>query len=318
MLKIFSDTRCLAHRPVVGYPESPRRLEAVLAHFRALGVDLEVGGPDQGPNLDDALMAHLARVHDADYMQRFERAVERGDGLLDSADNPISSGTFAAAAAAAATALRAADWMMEGSGRRAFAAVRPPGHHAEMRQAMGFCYFDSVAVAAQYLLDHHGLQRLAILDFDVHHGNGTQHLFESRRDVFFVSLHQYPFYPGSGAASEVGVGEGKGATLNLPMEVGSGDAEYEAVMRQRVLPALRQARPQALLISAGFDAWRDDPLGGMAVTQQGYRRWGQLLRPVVDELTEGRCLSVLEGGYDVEALPELIEAYVMGMEEAVT
>lgn len=322
MLKIFSDLRCLEHRSVVGYPESPQRLEGLLEHFRGLGAEpdaapipLDIGDPQRGPALDDELLAGVRRVHDAAYVERFRRAVERGDGLIDSADNPLSEGTYDAVLAAVATAVRAADWMARGQGRHAFVAVRPPGHHAERGQAMGFCYLDTVAVAAQHLLDRHGLQRLAILDFDVHHGNGTQHLFDARSDVFFVSLHQFPFYPGTGAASEVGHGAGKGATLNLPLAAGSGDAEYEEVMRRRVLPALRDARPQALLVSAGFDAWRHDPLGGMRVSRHGYRRWGQLLRSVADELTDGCCLSILEGGYDIAALPGLVEAYLRGFEE---
>ncbi len=320
MLKIFSDLRCLEHRSVVGYPESPERLEGLLEHFRGRAAEqeplLDIGDRQRGPALDDPLVARLARVHDGGYIERFRRAVERGDGLIDSADNPLSKGTYDAVLAAVATALRAADWMLQGPHRHAFVAVRPPGHHAEWDQAMGFCYFDTVAVAAQYLIDQHGVERLAILDFDVHHGNGTQHLFASRSDVFFVSLHQFPFYPGTGAASEVGHGVGKGATLNLPLPAGSDDAVYEQTMQRHVLPALRRARPQALLVSAGFDAWRHDPLGGMEVSLEGYRRWGQLLRALAEELTEGCCLSILEGGYDIAALPGLVEAYVRGFEEA--
>lgn len=312
MLKIFTDRRCLAHRAPVGYPECPRRLESILEHVHRLGWDVDAAMPDLS---DGTWLEAVCKVHDADYVERFRRAVQRGDGLLDSADNPLCSETWDAVLAAVASALRASDWMMEGAHRRPFVAVRPPGHHAERAQAMGFCFFDTVAVAAQHLLDQHGLRRVLVLDVDVHHGNGTQHLFADRGDVVFLSLHQFPFYPGTGARHERGVGAGEGATLNVPLAAGSGDDVYERAWFDEILPAIRRAAPEALLISAGFDAWRGDPLGGMAVSLEGYRRWGALLREVAEELTEGRCFSILEGGYDLEHLADLVEAYVSGLEE---
>ena len=201
----------------------------------------------------------------------------------------------------------------EDENRTAFAAVRPPGHHAEADQAMGFCYFNNAAVAAEHLLRRHGLERVAIVDFDVHHGNGTQHLFEERGDVLYVSLHQYPFYPGTGAAAETGIGAGRGATLNLPLPAGSGDDAYSQAFDRQVVPALRRFAPQLLLISAGFDAWQGDPLGGMRVTLDGYRRWGELLAGVAERHCGGRSVSLLEGGYDLGSLGELVEAYLAGL-----
>ena len=312
MLKIFTDPRCLAHQAPVGYPECPRRLESILERVRAQNWELDADMPDLS---DASWLDAVCAVHDGDYVERFRRAVERGDGLLDSADNPLCRDTWDAVLAAVASGLRAADWMMQGEQRRPFVAVRPPGHHAEKAQAMGFCFFDTVAVVAQHLLDRHDLERVLVLDFDVHHGNGTQHLFEDRADVVFLSLHQFPFYPGSGARHERGVEAGQGATLNVPLAAGSDDAVYEQAWSEEILPAMRQARPEALLISAGFDAWQGDPLGGMTVSLEGYRRWGRLLRGVAEELTDGRCFSILEGGYDLEHLPSLVEAYVSGLEE---
>ncbi len=255
----------------------------------------------------------VERVHAASYVGRFQRAVERGDGLFDSADNPIMAATWDAAWAAVEAALSAADWVAEGSGRQAFVAVRPPGHHAEPGHAMGFCFFNNVAVAADHLRHHHGCERVAVFDFDVHHGNGTQHIFEERSDVLFVSTHQYPFYPGTGAASERGRGSGVGFTLNLPLAAGSGDAEYRTVIVERVLPALRDFAPEVLLLSAGFDAWAGDPLGGMRVSADGFTRWGRLLGELASEICEGRVLAVLEGGYDLTSLPRLVRSHLGGL-----
>jgi len=179
--------------------------------------------------------------------------------------------------------------------------------------AMGFCYFNNVAIAAEYLCRQRGLERVAILDFDVHHGNGTQHLFEERADVFFASLHQHPFYPGTGLATEVGVGAGRGTTLNVPLPAGSRDEDYERALVDRVLPAIEAFGPEALLVSAGFDAWARDPLGGMLVSHDGFRAWGRWLAEFADAHCAGRFLSTLEGGYDLSELASLVESYLEGL-----
>ncbi len=215
MVRVLTHPACLEHRPPPGYPERPERLAGILRAARAAGLEVEEVADHP------AARGAVEAVHDAAYVERFRRAVERGDGLLDSADNPLSAGTWPAAWGAVSAALTAADRVMRGDGPT-LAAVRPPGHHAERATAMGFCYFNNAAVAAQHLLDAHGCERVAIYDFDVHHGNGTQHLFEERGDVLFVSVHQFPFYPGTGAAGERGWGEGEGATVNVPLPAGSG------------------------------------------------------------------------------------------------
>jgi acetoin utilization deacetylase AcuC-like enzyme len=254
-------------------------------------------------------------VHEKSYVERFRRAVERGDGLIDSADNPLSPGCLAAAWGAVEATLEAADWVAAASGRKAFAAVRPPGHHAERERAMGFCYFNNIAVAAEHLHQNHGVGRLAIVDFDVHHGNGTQHLFDTRAEVYYASIHQYPFYPGTGAAHETGRGAGEGTTLNVPLAAGTDDEGCREAFERTVLPAVGSFAPEVLLISAGFDAWRADPLGGLQVSAQGFSDWGRWLGQLAAETCQGRALAVLEGGYDLQALPGLVQGFVNGLEE---
>ncbi len=305
MIRVFADRRCLAHAVPPGFPESPQRLSGVLDRLEASGWDLLA--PPADPRWVEAVVA----VHDPLYVKRFERAIERGDGLLDSADNPLSAGTWTASQAAVETALAALEGVA--AGQASFAAVRPPGHHAERTFAMGFCYFNVVSIAAQALIDRHGLERVAIFDFDVHHGNGTQHLFSDRADVLYVSVHQFPFYPGTGSASERGVGDGEGATLNLPLRAGCGDETYLPLLAESVIPALDDFAPDALLLSAGFDAWRDDPLGGMKVSREGFQEYGRVLADFATRRCEGRLLGVLEGGYDLRALPELVEAHLDGL-----
>ncbi len=311
MLRIFTDPRCSLHRSPPGFPERQERLDAVMARLEKgpWPVVAEVSEPGAGEA--------IAAVHGARYVQRLRAAVERGDGLIDSADNPLSAGTWEAANAAVEVALAAADWVAEAPGHAAFAAVRPPGHHAERTLAMGFCYFNNAAVAAEHLIRRHRLERLAILDFDVHHGNGTQHIFEHRPDVVYVSSHQHPFYPGTGAASETGRGDGDGATVNVPLPAGTGDDGYRRAFDERLLPALRRAAPQALVVSAGFDAWQRDLLGGMGVSAAGFEEWGRLIGELADEVAEGRVLSLLEGGYDLEALGELVARYLGGLRPGV-
>jgi acetoin utilization deacetylase AcuC-like enzyme len=308
MVKVFTHLDCLLHASPPGFPESPARLRRIVDRLRRDGLEVAECGDYEA--VEEAVRA----THEGRYVDRFRRAVERGDGLLDSADNPLSEGTWTSARAAVSATLSAADWGVAKAGRRAFAAVRPPGHHAEHATAMGFCYFNNIAVAADHLRRRHGLERVAIFDFDVHHGNGTQHLFEERGDVLFVSTHQFPFYPGTGAEGERGWGEGEGRTVNVPLPAGTGDNGYREAFERRVEPAIRDHRPQMLLISAGFDAWRYDPLGGMRVSQEAIADWGRRLAVLADELCEGRMLICLEGGYDLESLPGLVSAHLRAVE----
>ncbi len=310
-MKIFTDSRCQAHVSPAGYPERGERLEDLLAMLRSAGWNL------QGECPHESAADVVARLHDPRYLERFKRAVERGDGILDSADNPLSAGTWSGAWGAAEAAVTAADWVRGASGRKAFAAVRPPGHHAERDTAMGFCYLNNAAIAAEHLRAGHGVARVAIFDFDVHHGNGTQHLFEGRADVFYGSVHQAPFYPGTGERQEIGRGEGEGSTVNIPLPAGTGDETFRAAVDEEILPAMERFQPGALVVSAGFDAWKGDPLGGFRLEIDTFHWLGRRLAAFADQACEGRMLSVLEGGYDLDHLPDLVAAYLTGQENRV-
>lgn len=308
MLKVFTDPRCLLHRVPKGYPESAERLEGILELLRLRQVEIEEPGEHEG------FERAVAAVHSERYIARFADTVARSELFLDTPDNPLCDATWEAARAAVEATLAAADWVAAGTGRRGMAAVRPPGHHAEHDMAMGFCYFNNIAAAVGHLRLEQGIERLAVVDFDVHHGNGTQHIFESDKEVLYLSTHRYPFYPGTGAADERGTGAGEGSTVNVPLPAGAGDVAFEAAFRGVLLPSLRQFRPEVLLISAGFDAWQADPLGGMRVSEQGYRDWGSWLGSLSDEICEGRCLVVLEGGYDIASLPGLLWTHLEALD----
>ncbi len=309
-VRFFSDSRCLEHRVPRGYPERPDRLRSLVEAVQSAELELVATGTHA--RTDSA----IRDIHAAEYVERFEAAVAAGDLFLDTGDNPLSAGTFEAATGAVDACLAAADWAFAQAGRRAITLVRPPGHHAERAMAMGFCYFNNIAVTASYLLREQGVSHLAIVDFDVHHGNGTQHAFEDRSDVFFASLHQFPFYPGTGAEQERGRGEGLGATLNVPLSAGSDDDVYRKAFQELVLPALRDFDPRFLLVSAGFDVGASDPIGGMRVSNDAFRQWGRWLGEIAGELCEGRVLATLEGGYDIAGLPEQLLSFTRGLAES--
>jgi len=202
--------------------------------------------------------------------------------------------------------------VMNGSVDNAFCALRPPGHHAEHNRALGFCFFNNIALGANYILENYGLDRVAIIDWDVHHGNGTQHLFDSDPRVFYLSVHEDPSscYPGTGGRGEEGHGKGKGFTLNLPMLEGSGDTEYLAALEQEGLPRLREFDPQFVLISAGFDAHEDDPLAHQNLTREAYKKMGEMLLQLAQDHAGGRLVSVLEGGYSLTVLADCVEDHL--------
>lgn len=313
--RVFTHPDCLEHRPPAGFPEKPERLVRLEEH-------LESRFPVEHPEIDsDRVDRAVRRVHDVHYVDRLRAACRRGDGVIDSADNPLSPGTWDATIAASGCGLAALDWVRGadgGPGRHAFVGVRPPGHHATPSRAMGFCYLCHVAVVARAWLDGERpdedprVGRVAVVDFDVHHGNGTQEVFWRRGDVFFFSMHQFPFYPGTGRAEETGEGDGKGTTLNVPLAAGKGDDDYLRVLDETLRPALDRWKPEALVVSAGFDAWRGDPLGGMRVTAEGYAGIGRRLRAVADAHCGGRMISCLEGGYAVDEVPRLVASYLDG------
>ena len=279
------------------HSEGPQRLEAVLALLE------ECRLLDRVERIEprDATNEELAWAHDPRYVEALRRACDQGGGWADF-DTYICPRSCAAAWQAAGACLAATEAVLLGRVRSAFCAVRPPGLHARPRQAMGFCLLNNVAVAAQYAQRRHGLERVAIVDIDVHHGNGTQEAFYDDPGVLYISTHQYPFYPGTGRASETGAGEGEGANVNLPLPAGCGDAEYRAAFEQIVEPVVRRFRPQLLLVSCGFDAHYADPMAMMALSVAGYGELAQRLRTLAEELCDGRIVFALEGGYDLDAV----------------
>jgi acetoin utilization deacetylase AcuC-like enzyme len=303
-MKIFTHPIFYKHDTGVGHPETSARIDAAITGVRRAGFDDIINEVAQHAETERI----IAKVHSADYQRQLDEACRSGMRLFHSLDNPISSQTYSAARAAVSTALAAADQTMRGA--RAFVIARPPGHHAERLEAMGFCFFNTIACVAEWLREQNGIQRVFIFDFDVHHGNGTQHLFEDREDVYYASIHRYPFYPGTGSAHEIGVDAGRGYTKNIPLPEGSGDAEYMYAVEEKIVRIIDQYRPDAILLSSGFDAHRRDPLGGMQVTEQAY---GEITRRIVEaaeRLCSGRVLSLLEGGYDMEGLAASIAEHV--------
>jgi acetoin utilization deacetylase AcuC-like enzyme len=311
MLKIYTNSVFYRHDTGVGHPETSARLDAALEGVKRAGLtgqlirDADVH-PDTG--------RIIAKVHSRDYERAFEDACRAGMRLFQSLDNPISSSTFAAARAAVATSLIAAEdiWRTSGSDR-AFVVARPPGHHAERAEAMGFCFFNTVACIAEWLREQEGIERVFIFDFDVHHGNGTQSIFEERDDVFYASMHRFPFYPGTGAAGEIGIGSGRGFTKNIPFDAGLGDAEYLRAVEDDIVRVIDDYRPNAILLSSGFDAHKRDPLGGMRVTEHGYGVITQRIAEAADRHCGGRVLSLLEGGYDMEGLASSVAEHVIAL-----
>jgi acetoin utilization deacetylase AcuC-like enzyme len=227
----------------------------------------------------------------------------------------MSPKSFDAALRAAGAAIYAVDQVMSGAAGNAFCAVRPPGHHALRNKAMGFCLFNNVAIAARYVQKKHGLAKVLIVDWDVHHGNGTQAAFYDDPTVLYFGVHQWPFYPGTGAADEKGEGRGLGTTVNVPLPAGSGDREFQRAFEEALEPAARAFRPDFVLISAGFDAHEGDTLGRMKVSTEGYARLTRIVRRIADPSARGRIVSVLEGGYNLDALAASVEAHLRALME---
>ena len=260
--------------------------------------------------------AWLEAVHDPAYIDRVEEACRRGDLLIDSMDTAICPASYEAALLAAGAGVALAEEVYAGEIRNGMALVRPPGHHAERAVAMGFCLFNNVAIVAKRLLTKPDVERVLIVDWDVHHGNGTQHMFEDDPAVFYFSIHEWPFYPGTGAAGERGRGKGEGTTLNVPAPAGWGDEEYLRVFREVLRPNALDFDPQFVLVSAGFDAHDRDPLAEMRVTEDGYRAMTRAVMEIAEECSDGRLVSLLEGGYDAEALPRSVAAHLTTLMEA--
>jgi acetoin utilization deacetylase AcuC-like enzyme len=303
-LAIYTHPACSGHDPGTGHPESAARLQAVLQ-----ALDDPRLATLQRVEAPRATREQLERVHDSAYLERIiASAPAEGQARLDP-DTVMSPGSLQAALRAAGAVCAAADAVLTNETRRAFCAVRPPGHHATHDQAMGFCLFNNVAIAAAHALAVHDVRRVAIVDFDVHHGNGTQDIFQHDTRVMYASSHQMPLYPGTGAAEE----HGDGNIVNAPLASGAGSIEFRAAWEKRLLPELDLFRPQLLLISAGFDAHARDPLAELQLVADDYTWITQRLCELADRHADGRIVSALEGGYDLAALRECTAAHVMAL-----
>lgn len=301
---LITHSDCLGHVTPPGHPEQVARLEAVLSALE--GMDLI--------RLKAPLVADddLLRCHPRTYLNDLERASPMSGTRALDADTYMSQGTLAAAYRAVGAVVRGVDVVMAGEAANAFAAVRPPGHHAERDTAMGFCLFGNVAVAARYALDHHGLSRVAIVDFDVHHGNGTQALVEDDPRILYCSTHQMPLYPGTGSPSDTGPHD---TIINVGLASGTSSKGFRDVMDRTVLPRIDDFAPELLLISAGFDAHRDDPLAGLNLTAEDFAWVTARICDLADKHCAGRVVSALEGGYDLEALGDCAAAHVGTLKE---
>lgn len=311
MLKIYTASVFYRHDTGFDHPERPKRIDAAIEGTRRAGLE-EALVRDADRHEDTERIIH--KVHSADYERELEHAVQSGFRYFHTIDNAISSATFSAARTAVAASINAADDIWgRGGAKRAFVIARPPGHHAERTEAMGFCFFNTIACVAEWLRERPGIERVFIYDFDVHHGNGTQHLFEERDDVYYASVHRYPFYPGTGAASEIGIDAGRGFTKNIPLQAGEGDAAFLRATEDEIVRIIDDYRPNAILLSAGFDAHRRDPLGGMNVTEGAYGELTRRLVECAERHCEGRLFSLLEGGYDLEGLAASVAEHVAAL-----
>ncbi|MCK5515322.1 MAG: histone deacetylase [Desulfobulbaceae bacterium] len=302
------DDRYLLHLTGDYHPESPERLKVIYEGLSGSGLlDKLTVIPGEKAN-----QRWIETVHDIRYIMRFEETCIAGLPEFDHPDNGICRDTYEVALLAVGGVLRAIDEVMTGKLDNAFCAVRPPGHHAEVDKPLGFCYFNNVAIGARYLQKQYGIERVGIIDFDVHHGNGTQHIFDKDKSVFYYSIHEHPSfaYPGTGREFETGVGEGAGFTLNSPILPGKGDDEYREKIMQEMVPAFEGFQPEVILLSTGFDAHSSDLMSGTNLSTAGYDFITKTIVGLVDTYAKGRVISVLEGGYSLQLLPVLVENHI--------
>ncbi len=292
-----------------GHPESPNRLRAIMQRLQQSGTAAQLTKIEPRKAEEE----WITQVHSPNYVAALNHQAPTSGRVSLDPDTSMSPGSLNAAYLAAGGALAAVDAIMNKQVVHVFCAVRPPGHHAETSRAMGFCLFNNVAIAARYIQKKYGLKRVLIVDWDVHHGNGTQHSFEDDPSILFFSTHQYPHYPGTGRATERGKGAGEGFTINIPMEAGEGDDEYHAIFLKALVPAADDFKPDFVLISAGFDAHKDDPLASMGLTEAGYADLTNIVAGIAKHHAQGRILSSLEGGYNLTALAASVDSHIKAL-----
>lgn len=296
MTAIYTDPQCLEHY-APGHPERPERVATAVG---ALEAD-ECNGAWAWPTVRRAEPEAIALVHTDQHVGRIRQFAESGGGWIDP-DTYVGPESYDAALVAAGATIQSLEDVLRGEQDNALVLVRPPGHHARTDKGMGFCLFNNAAAAAQWSIAQGLARKIAIVDVDVHHGNGTQEIFFERDDVLYASYHQYPYYPGTGALDEIGYGAGQGATVNLPLMAGCGDATYLAATERLLAPAVRRFEPECILVSLGFDAHWADPLAGMRVTLSGYAGVLEQVQALAQELCQGRIVLLLEGGYDLRVI----------------
>ena len=302
----------LEHDMGPGHPESPNRLRAIMQRLEESGTATQLTRLQPRRAEDE----WITQIHTPNYVALLNQHAPTDGRVSLDPDTSMSPGSLQAAYLAAGGALTAVDAIMANQVDHVFCAVRPPGHHAEAGRAMGFCLFNNVAIAARYVQKKYGLTRVLIVDWDVHHGNGTQHSFEEDPSVLFFSTHQYPHYPGTGRGTERGKGTGEGFTINVPMEAGEGDEAYHAIFLKARVPAADEFKPEFVIISAGFDAHKDDPLASMGLTEAGYTDLTHLVAGIAKRHAKGRILSSLEGGYNLTALAYSVDAHIKALVDA--
>ncbi|MFO0954772.1 MAG: histone deacetylase [Isosphaeraceae bacterium] len=305
MVTLFTDERMLDHHPPSNHPERPERLQTILRHLDRTGLRGRLGTG----KVREATRSELSNVHTVNFINQVEKFEVRGGGLFE-ADTWVFPGSNHAALLAAGAAVEAVDHVMSARDRKAMCLVRPPGHHARPHDAMGFCIYDNIAVAAADAVRRLGLDRVLIVDFDVHHGNGTQEIFYEDPRVAFLSIHRYPFDPGSGAADETGTGAGLGATRNVPVRYGTSRQDFLAMFRNAVEDFADAMKPSLLLLSSGFDAHVEDPVGDLGLETEDYVDVTRTLMRVADVHCEGRIVSVLEGGYNLPILAGCVTTHL--------
>lgn len=290
----------LKHKTGPMHPERPERLETIISMLEKKNLKEKL--KNILPKPADELW--VTSVHTSQHLDALRAVGAQADNDLAyiDGDTPMSRDSLDVAFLAVGGVLEGIDAIMNNKVTSVFCAVRPPGHHAEPSRAMGFCLFNNVAIGARYFQKKYGLKKILIVDWDVHHGNGTQEAFYKDPSVLFFSTHQYPFYPGTGAETERGLGAGLGSTINVPMKAGSGDNEYIEVFNSRLIPAAQDFQPDAVMISAGFDAHQNDPLASMRLTEEGYAKLSSIVKGIAEKYAEGRIISCLEGGYHLESL----------------
>ena len=305
-LRVFYDPATLRHEPPRDHPESPKRLDAVMSAVRVLERQGRLAVVSPRPATDDDVLL----VHSSDYLKKVRAEIAAGRPTLSTGDTEISPGSLTAALAAAGTVISAVDAVMGGGTGRAFSAVRPPGHHASANRGMGFCVFNNIAIGARHARRRHGVERILIADWDVHHGNGTQEVFWNDGTVLFFDTHQHPWYPGTGAPDETGEGKARGLTFNRPFPAGSGRAEILGAFREALVPAAERFKPELVMISAGFDSRAGDPLGQFTLTDADFAELTNTVVAIARQHASGRVVSVLEGGYALDGLPRAIAAHL--------